>query len=120
MFTLPKRALLALPVAAVLVAAAACSGGGAPPSSSATFGVTLLDFDLPSGIAMLASQGIVDHSLRTTREAGVLAPLRRGRGDPTWRSAGEGSAIWRTGTTPDGHATTRLRRLIPRRNRIPA
>jgi polyhydroxyalkanoate synthase len=39
---------------------------------SATFGVTLLDFDLPSGIAMLASQGIVEHSLRTTRESGVL------------------------------------------------
>ncbi|MGE0796372.1 MAG: hypothetical protein AB7O29_13655, partial [Acidimicrobiia bacterium] len=39
---------------------------------SAAFGVTLLDFDLPSGIAMLASRGIVDHSLRTTREAGVL------------------------------------------------
>jgi 3-methyladenine DNA glycosylase/8-oxoguanine DNA glycosylase len=42
--------------------------------------------------------------------AGVLAPLRRGRGDPTWRSAGEGSAIWRVSTTPDGPATTRLRR----------
>ncbi len=27
--------------------------------------------------------------------AGVLAPLRRGRGDPTWRSAGEGAAVWR-------------------------
>lgn len=42
--------------------------------------------------------------------AGVLAPLRRGRGDPTWQSAGDGSAIWRTGTTPDGHATVRLQR----------
>ncbi len=42
--------------------------------------------------------------------SGLLAPLRRGRGDPTWRSAGEGSAIWRTGTTPDGHATMRLHR----------
>ena len=40
--------------------------------------------------------------------SGVLAPLRRGRGDPTWTSAGDGSAIWRTGTTPDGHATLRL------------
>ncbi|WP_433556715.1 DNA-3-methyladenine glycosylase family protein [Pseudonocardia xinjiangensis] len=42
--------------------------------------------------------------------AGVLAPLRRGRGDPTWRFTGEGSAIWRVSTTPDGPATTRLRR----------
>jgi 3-methyladenine DNA glycosylase/8-oxoguanine DNA glycosylase len=42
--------------------------------------------------------------------AGVLAPLRRGRGDPTWRSAGDGAAIWRVGTTPDGPATTRLHR----------
>ena len=52
--------------------------------------------------------------------AGVLAPLRRGRGDPTWRSGdgppdedrapGFGSAVWRTGTTPDGAATTRLHR----------
>ncbi|GAY09977.1 DNA-3-methyladenine glycosylase [Pseudonocardia sp. N23] len=41
---------------------------------------------------------------------GVLAPLRRGRGDPTWRSAAEGAAIWRTGTTPDGAATLRLSR----------
>ncbi|OJY39556.1 MAG: 3-methyladenine DNA glycosylase [Pseudonocardia sp. 73-21] len=42
--------------------------------------------------------------------ASVLAPLRRGRGDPTWVSAGDGAAIWRTGTTPDGHASLRLRR----------
>jgi 3-methyladenine DNA glycosylase/8-oxoguanine DNA glycosylase len=42
--------------------------------------------------------------------AGVLAPLRRGRGDPTWRSAGTGSAIWRVSTTPDGAATMRLHR----------
>ena len=42
--------------------------------------------------------------------SGVLAPLRRGRGDPTWRSAGESSAIWRACTTPDGPATTRLHR----------
>jgi hypothetical protein len=41
---------------------------------------------------------------------GVIAPLRRGRGDPACRSAGEGSAIWRAGTTPDGPATTLLRR----------
>jgi 3-methyladenine DNA glycosylase/8-oxoguanine DNA glycosylase len=45
----------------------------------------------------------------------VLAPLRRGRGDPTWRTAGDGGAtgagaIWRTGTTPDGAATLRLHR----------
>jgi polyhydroxyalkanoate synthase len=48
------------------------AGAGTDLIGSATFGVTLLDFDLPSGIAMLASQGIVDHSLRTTRDAGVL------------------------------------------------
>lgn len=41
---------------------------------------------------------------------GVLAPLRRGRGDPTWRTAADGAAIWRTGTTPDGAATLRLSR----------
>lgn len=40
--------------------------------------------------------------------AGVLGPLRRGGGDPTWRA--DGSAIWRTGTTPDGPATLRLHR----------
>jgi 3-methyladenine DNA glycosylase/8-oxoguanine DNA glycosylase len=40
--------------------------------------------------------------------AGALAPLRRGRGDPTW--AGADAAIWRTGTTPDGPATLALRR----------
>ncbi|HVL85726.1 MAG TPA: DNA-3-methyladenine glycosylase 2 family protein [Pseudonocardia sp.] len=42
---------------------------------------------------------------------GVLAPLRRGRGDPTWHGGGLGAAdaaIWRTGTTPDGPATLRL------------
>lgn len=42
--------------------------------------------------------------------AGVLAPLRRGRGDPTWHGAADGSAIWRTGTTPDGPATLRVHR----------
>lgn len=41
---------------------------------------------------------------------GVLAPLRRGRGDPTWQLAAEGAAIWRVATTPDGVATVRLRR----------
>jgi len=41
---------------------------------------------------------------------GVLGPLRRGRGDPSWRTAAEGSAIWRTSTTPDGPATVRLAR----------
>jgi 3-methyladenine DNA glycosylase/8-oxoguanine DNA glycosylase len=41
--------------------------------------------------------------------AGVLAPLRRGRGDPTWRAA-DGGAVWRAGTTPDGPVTTRLSR----------
>lgn len=45
--------------------------------------------------------------------AGVLAPLRRGRGDPTWHSGdadGVGAAVWRAGTTPDGPVTTRLSR----------
>jgi len=42
--------------------------------------------------------------------AGVLAPLRRGRGDPTWRSAGEGAAVWRVSTTPYGPVTVRLHR----------
>ena len=37
--------------------------------------------------------------------SGVLAPLRRGRGDPTFHSAGHGTAVWRTGTTPDGPMT---------------
>lgn len=41
--------------------------------------------------------------------SGVLAPLRRGRGDPTLRTTSDG-AIWRTGTTPDGPVTTRLSR----------
>jgi len=37
--------------------------------------------------------------------AGVLGVVRRGRGDPTFRTT-EGGAIWRTSTTPDGAATT--------------
>jgi len=41
---------------------------------------------------------------------GVLMPLRRGRGDPTWRSAADGAAIWRTSTTAAGPATMRLHR----------
>ncbi len=39
----------------------------------------------------------------------VLAPLRRGRGDPTMSVDDEGS-VWRAGTTPDGAATLALRR----------
>jgi hypothetical protein len=42
--------------------------------------------------------------------AGLIAPLRRGRGDPTCRSEFNGAAIWRVSTTPDGPATTRLQR----------
>jgi simple sugar transport system substrate-binding protein len=38
MFTLPKRALLAAPIAALLVLTAACSAGGAPPTSTASGG----------------------------------------------------------------------------------
>jgi len=41
---------------------------------------------------------------------GVLEPLRRGRGDPTWQLDADGGAVWRTGTTPDGPATVRLHR----------
>ena len=39
----------------------------------------------------------------------VLAPLRRGRGDPTMRVDADGS-VWRAGTTPDGAVTLLLRR----------
>ncbi|MGH3940683.1 MAG: DNA-3-methyladenine glycosylase family protein [Pseudonocardiaceae bacterium] len=39
----------------------------------------------------------------------VLAPLRRGRGDPTMRVDSDGT-VWRAGTTPDGPATLALRR----------
>lgn len=39
----------------------------------------------------------------------VLAPLRRGRGDPAMALDDEGS-VWRAGTTPDGPATLALRR----------
>lgn len=42
--------------------------------------------------------------------AATLAPLRRGAGDPAMRSVGDGSAIWRATTTPDGPATTRVHR----------
>ena len=41
---------------------------------------------------------------------GLLAPLRRGRGDPTMQVTADGT-VWRTGTTPDGPATLALRRL---------
>ena len=39
----------------------------------------------------------------------MLAPLRRGRGDPTMQVDAEGT-VWRTGTTPLGVATLALRR----------
>lgn len=39
----------------------------------------------------------------------VLAPLRRGRGDPAMAVDAEGS-VWRAATTPDGPATLSLRR----------
>lgn len=41
--------------------------------------------------------------------ARTLGPLRRGQGDPTFRTDPSG-ALWRTTTTPDGPATLRLRR----------
>lgn len=40
----------------------------------------------------------------------LLAPLRRGRADPTLQLTPEGTA-WRTGTTPEGPATVAIRRL---------
>ncbi|MGH3871840.1 MAG: DNA-3-methyladenine glycosylase family protein [Pseudonocardiaceae bacterium] len=39
----------------------------------------------------------------------VLAPLRRGRGDPTMRVDADGT-VWRAGSTPGGTATLALRR----------
>jgi 3-methyladenine DNA glycosylase/8-oxoguanine DNA glycosylase len=39
---------------------------------------------------------------------GLLGPLRRGRGDPTWRL--RDGAVWRAGSTPDGPATLALSR----------
>jgi 3-methyladenine DNA glycosylase/8-oxoguanine DNA glycosylase len=39
----------------------------------------------------------------------VVAPLRRGRGDPTLRVDAERGQVWRTATTPDGPATQALR-----------
>jgi 3-methyladenine DNA glycosylase/8-oxoguanine DNA glycosylase len=39
----------------------------------------------------------------------LLAPLRRGRGDPTMRVDAEGT-VWRAGTTPAGAATLAVRR----------
>ena len=39
----------------------------------------------------------------------LLAPLRRGRGDPSMAVDGAG-VLWRAGTTPDGPATLALRR----------
>jgi 3-methyladenine DNA glycosylase/8-oxoguanine DNA glycosylase len=40
----------------------------------------------------------------------LLAPLRRGRADPTLQVTPDGT-VWRTGTTPAGAATVALRRL---------
>ena len=37
----------------------------------------------------------------------MLAPLRRGRGDPTMRMDADGT-VWRAGTTPVGAATLAL------------
>lgn len=41
---------------------------------------------------------------------GLLAPLRRGRGDPTMRIDTERGRVWRTATTTDGPATLSLAR----------
>ncbi|MFC4947171.1 DNA-3-methyladenine glycosylase family protein [Pseudonocardia sp. GCM10023141] len=41
---------------------------------------------------------------------GVLAPLQRGRGDPTFQTGGSGTAIWRASTSPAGPVSTRLHR----------
>lgn len=40
--------------------------------------------------------------------SGVLGPLRRGPGDPTWHA--DGAAVWRTSTTAAGAATLRVNR----------
>ncbi|MEE2854804.1 MAG: DNA-3-methyladenine glycosylase 2 family protein [Actinomycetota bacterium] len=42
----------------------------------------------------------------------TLAPLRRGRGDPCFRSPGDGS-IWRTSLLPSGSVTARITRVAP-------
>ena len=42
--------------------------------------------------------------------AGVLAPLRRGRGDPAFRSDGPGTPVWRASTSPQGPVSTRMHR----------
>ncbi|SHK58207.1 3-methyladenine DNA glycosylase/8-oxoguanine DNA glycosylase [Pseudonocardia thermophila] len=62
----------------------------------------------------MAERGLVrewrpDHPLDL---AGVLAPLRRGRGDPAFVTAGHGAPIWRASTSPDGPVTTRLHRRV--------
>jgi 3-methyladenine DNA glycosylase/8-oxoguanine DNA glycosylase len=62
----------------------------------------------------VAERGLVrewrpDHPLDL---AGVLAPLRRGRGDPAFVTAGHGAPIWRASTSPDGPVTTRLHRRV--------
>lgn len=42
--------------------------------------------------------------------SGVLAPLRRGRGDPSFQTEGHGAPIWRASTSPAGPVTTCLQR----------
>ena len=66
-----------------------------------------------SGTASPPAAGMLDREWRPGFPLdlyGVLAPLRRGRGDPTWRTAGDGGVIWRVSTTPDGPATVAIRR----------
>lgn len=66
-----------------------------------------------SGPASPPAAGMLDREWRPGFPLdlyGVLAPLRRGRGDPTWRTAGDGGVIWRVSTTPDGPATVAIRR----------
>jgi 3-methyladenine DNA glycosylase/8-oxoguanine DNA glycosylase len=41
---------------------------------------------------------------------GVLAPLRRGAGDPAFVTAGHGAPVWRASTSPAGPVTTRMHR----------
>jgi len=62
------------------------------------------------------SRGVTGVSTRTWHPPftldllATLAPLRRGRGDPTWWSEADGSTVWRTSGSADGPATTRIAR----------
>lgn len=54
-----------------------------------------------------AARERVWRSSRPVQVAPTLAPLRRGSGDPTFRTTSDG-AVWRTAPTPEGPASYRL------------